>query len=174
MTIENIQLDYKKIRELPKRKEEFKQKRNGMLEKSTCWEIVENLRKKKNIPDTETTFAVITGLVQTGGSNKNAGPNTNYEISGITLNANEFSNAISSTMKNATIRQFCRTMADEIAMTAQAIEESGDLAKQMILEHPELNNEDAVWCSNFQTKNPKCPKKVRDWLIQNYNKRFRD
>jgi len=168
------QLDYTKIKELPKRKTEAQQKRNGMLEKNSCWEIVENLKKKKGIADTETAFALITGLAQTGGSNKNAGPNTSYEIGGFSLNANEFANIIGQTVKGGTIRQFCRTMADEIAMTAQAIEENGDLAKQMILEHPELNNDDAVWCSNFQTKNPSCPKKVRDWLIQNYNKRFKN
>lgn len=173
MEMEKYQIDFEKIKALPKKKIEQQQRRSGMLSKEICWEIIETTKKKKNIPDNETTLAIITGLVQNGGSNKNAGLNTTYEINGINLNSNEFNNIINQIQKGTTIRQFCRTMADEIAMVALAIEENGDLTKQMILDHPELTLEDAIWCSNFQTKNPNCPKKVKDWLVLNYSKRFR-
>lgn len=50
-------------------------------------------------------------------------------------------------------------MADDIVEFAKVMEEEGDLAKQIKLQYSDLKIDDLVWCSNFQTKNPNCPKK---------------
>ncbi len=44
----------------------------------------------------------------------------------------------------------------------------------MKLEILDVSKDEAIWASDFQTYNPKCPEWVRNWLINNYRKRFRD
>lgn len=150
-----------------------KEEKKGILSKEKCFMVIENTRKRKELPDKETAMALITGLVQNGGSNKSAG-NTSYERGNKILNSNELQQIITDVEKNATIRQFARTMANDIAEFAIIMEEEGDLAKQMRINHSDLSLIDLAWCSNFQTKNPNCPKKVRNWLAENYSKRFRN
>jgi hypothetical protein len=64
-------------------------------------------------------------------------------------------------------------MRDEIYSIADLLGEEGDLASQMRLVYPNISKSEAIWCSNFQTTNPKCPDRVRQWLAQNYSNRFR-
>lgn len=149
-----------------------KDEAKGILSRVKCFKVIEKVKTKKGLTDMETAMALITGLLQRGGSNKNAG-NTIYERDGKTLSSNELHGFIEEIAKKATIRQFARTMADDIAMFAQNMEEEGDLAKQIKLQHSDLSIDELVWCSNFQTKNPNCPKRIRNWLVDNYNKRFR-
>jgi hypothetical protein len=144
----------------------------GNINRVKCFKIIEKVRTKKKFESQEIAMAMITGLVQNGGSNKSAG-NTIFERNGLTLSSNEFHSCIIEFEKNGTIRQFARTMADDVIEFARAMEEEGDLAKQIKLQYSDLNIEDLIWCSNFQTKNPNCPKKIKNWLVENYNKRFR-
>lgn len=144
----------------------------GNINRSKCFKVIEKLKIKKKFENQETAMAMITGLVQNGGSNKSAG-NIIFERNGLTLNSNELHSCIIEVEKNGTIRQFARTMADDIVEFAKVMEEEGDLAKQIKLQYSDLKIDDLVWCSNFQTKNPNCPRKIRNWLVENYNKRFR-
>jgi hypothetical protein len=49
----------------------------------------------------------------------------------------------------------------------------GNLARTMKLEMKNVTHEEAVWASDFQTYNPECPDRVRNWLVKNYRSRFR-
>lgn len=149
------------------------QKIKGVISRQDCMKIVHLVKEKKNLPDIETAMILITGLVQNGGSNKNAGQSTFFNYVNNTLNANEFSNMITLISKNATIRQFCRTMAEDIANFALMLGLRGDLSKQMELSRLNATEEELIWCSNFQTRNPKCPVKVREWLVDNLHNRFK-
>jgi hypothetical protein len=53
------------------------------------------------------------------------------------------------------------------------MQEQGDLAQQMRLEDPSVTEAEGCWCSSFQTGNANCPEKVRRWLTNNYNSRFK-
>lgn len=132
--------------------------------------VVDALAKKKKT-DTLTIVTLITGLAQNGGSNKSAG-SAAYQVDDIVLGAAEVLKEINERHKNGTIRQLCRTIRDQIAAIAIAIGEDGDLAGQMKLEFPNISEEEAAWCSSFQTTNPKCPDNVRIWLVENHRKRF--
>lgn len=167
-----LSFDEKKIASIAssnKSKEDIK----GSINRTKCFKIVEKVKVKKGLPDLESAMTLITGLCQKGGSNKNAG-NTIYERNGKSLSSSELHIIIEEIEKKGTIRQFARTMANDIANFAIIMEEEGDLAKQIKLQHPNLSNEELVWCSNFQTNNPNCPKRIKDWLVENYNKRFRN
>ena len=51
---------------------------------------------------------------------------------------------------------------------ARALEEPGDLAIQMKLDHPDITREEEYWCSNFQKSNSDCPKRVGNWLKNHF------
>jgi hypothetical protein len=141
-----------------------------MAEK-TVEKIINTLTGKKKISET-IAVALIAGLVQNGGTNKGAGNSAKFTLGDQTLSAQELSNYIKKEQANGTVRQLARAMADEIAEVSLALGIKGDLANQMRYDHPDISQEEAVWCSNFQTTNTNCPTLVREWLVNNYRNRF--
>lgn len=143
----------------------------GSLSETQCEEVLKEIKQTLKINDTdpaemETTMALVSGLMQNGGSNRNAGPNVSYTLAGYTLSAADFQKFCRKKTSGGTARQFARTMANEIAKFAAILDEEGDLARQMRLDDPLLPRDLAVWCSNFQSENSQCPQIVRDWLVQ--------
>jgi len=144
----------------------------NVLSESICDEILEKLKEKYGFEDAE-VFVAITVVLQQGGTNKAARNNIKFTLNNKSLTAQDLQNTINVVKKNATNRQFARALANEIAQVALQLNIEGDLANQMRFEFPDLTQEEAVWCSNFQTTNSQCPKRVRDWLVNNYKQRFR-
>jgi hypothetical protein len=141
------------------------------LSNEAAAEVVSAIVKKKDCTET-IALLLITGVVQKGGTNKSAGSNTSFTCGDLSLNAQELQNIVSSVSKKGTNRQLARTLCNEIAQVALAANVEGDLANQMRYDHPDLSTTEAIWCSNFQTTNPDCPSKVREWLVNNYKSRF--
>jgi hypothetical protein len=141
-----------------------------MTEK-TIEKIINTLAAKKGISET-IAVALISGLVQNGGTNKGAGNSAKFALGDLTLSAQELGNYIKREQSNGTIRQLARAMADDIAEVSLALGIEGDLANQMRYDHPDITQEEAIWCSNFQTTNTNCPILVREWLVKNYRSRF--
>jgi replicative DNA helicase len=144
----------------------------NVLSENICDEILEKLKEKYGFEDAE-VFVVITVILQRGGTNKSATNNAKITLNGKSLTAQDLQNTIKIVKKNATNRQFARALANKIAQVALKLNIEGDLANQMRFEFPDLTQEEAVWCSSFQTTNSQCPEKVRDWLVKNYKYRFR-
>ena len=134
--------------------------------------IIEEIKNKLKTESKEEALVLITGILQKGGSNKNAINIVKFEYNNKTLTAQELQQAIHKIQKNTTIRQFAKTIADDIAKIALLLEMEGDLSNQIKYEYPNLPLEEMVWCSNFQTTNPNCPAKIRNWLVKNYRNRF--
>lgn len=134
-------------------------------------QIIKNIAEKKGISDT-VAMALIAGLVQNGGTNKGAGNSAKFTLGEYTLTAQELGNFIKKLNEGGTVRQLARAMADEIADISIEMGFEGDLANQMRYDYPDITKDEAVWCSNFQTTNTKCPDRVRNWLVENYRKRF--
>ena len=144
----------------------------NVLSESICDEILDKLKKKYQFDDAE-VYVAITVILQRSGTNKGAGNTAKVTLRDKNLTAQDLQNTINVIKKNATNRQFARALANEIAQVALQLNIEGDLANQMRFEFPDLTQEEAVWCSNFQTTNPQCPERVRNWLVQNYKHRFR-
>lgn len=163
--------DKKRINEFEKRitsKEDTK----GSLSREKCFKVIEKIKTMNGMEHNEDAMFLITGLLQRGGSNKSAG-NTIFNMNEFSISSSDLHKAIASVEKQGTIRQFARTMADDIYEFAVIMQEEGDLAKQIKLQITDLSIHELAWCSNFQTRNTNCPKKVRSWLVENYQKRFR-
>nr|YP_009492244.1 hypothetical protein [Pseudopediastrum sp. CL0201VA]AWI68896.1 hypothetical protein [Pseudopediastrum sp. CL0201VA] len=105
-----------------------------------------------------------------GGSNLNAGGKVKAIYADKELNSSQFTNFCRG--EGGTPRQFARAMGTIIANAAMKLGEPGDFSRLMRLDQPNLSDEHAVWCSNFQSQNPDCPEVVQTWLRENYNKRF--
>lgn len=134
-------------------------------------QIIQSISTKKGISET-VTVALIAGLAQNGGTNKGAGNSAKFTFGENTLTAQELTNHIKKVQENGTVRQLARAMADDIQEVAMTLKVEGDLANQMRYDYPDLTEEEATWCSNFQTTNINCPDRVRNWLVDNYRKRF--
>ena len=145
----------------------------GSLSEDVAAKVVEEIKRKKNIEKTSIALALITGLAQNGGSNVGAGTSVQYALGSHTLTSGELKFILNDIQKGATIRQLCRTLRDTLAEIAIMLKEHGDLSQQMRLEDPSMTETEACWCSSFQTGNPNCPEKIRRWLTNNYNSRFK-
>lgn len=146
------------------------------LSKETCEKIILELELNHfQGTEDEIIYYLIAGFLQKGGTNRNATIEFKTVIDEVeyTINTKMLQTAINSVNKRATLRQFARGIADEIAEVSVMYNIPGDLASQMKLNHPEITEEEAAWCSNFQTHNPNCPPYVREWLVENYNNRFK-
>lgn len=145
-------------------------KNSGMLDEAKALNIIQNIAKSKNLEIVQ-VMVLVAGLAQHGASNKNVGTLT-YTVDEKTLTNGEVNKAIANVDKNATPRQFYRSIRTDIQKIAEAFNEPGDLAKLMLQEHPNLTITEQTWCSNFQTNNPECPEIVKKWLTENAKKRF--
>jgi ribosomal protein L11 len=121
----------------------------GNMQIEQCTEIVKDIKGLQNFSSNTDAFVTIAGLCQVGGTNRNAGRRVTYTYKGITLNGNEFSTTCSK--RGGTPRQFVRTMATQIANIALRFKEPGDFSRQMKTDLSNINEEQAIWCSNFQT-----------------------
>jgi len=144
----------------------------GLLDHDTIENIIDLIKKTKKLNDYETVWILIAGLLQSGGTNKGTWNSIIFTYDNYFLSAQELQSLIKKVKKNATNRQLARTIADQIVEIAIELNISGDLAEQMRYEHPDLSEIEKIWCSNFQTTNPNCPKRVRNWLVFNYKNRF--
>jgi len=115
----------------------------------------------------------MTGLLQKGGSNSKAGSSINFSVGEYSLSSRQLNETIKKHSRIGTNRQMARIIADEVAEIALKLNIFGDLHNQMLLEYPNMTDQEKVWCSNFQTTNLKCPENVRKWLVMNYRSRFK-
>lgn len=143
-----------------------------LLNKVIVNKIIEETRRKVKMKSKEETLLLIVGILQKGGSNKNALHWISFTYKNTTLSAKEFDLVLSKITKNTTVWQFAWFIANDIAKIALLLEMEGDLSNQIKYEYPTLSIKELVWCSSFQTTNPKCPSKIRNWLVKNYWNRF--
>lgn len=149
-------------------------KNSGVLSEDKASKIIDaivTLKKIEGDSKRVLALALIMGIGQNGGSNKNIGT-VSYTVDKYSLSNIELNKAIGSIDKAATPRQFFRTIRDEVQELAEAFGEPGDLHRKLLADHPNASLTDQTWCSNFQTGNPNCPELIRDWLLQNAKQRF--
>lgn len=79
----------------------------GNINRNKCFKIIEKVKNKKGFENQETALAMITGLVQNGGSNKAAG-NTIFERNGLSLSSNELHACIKEVEKKWNYKTICK------------------------------------------------------------------
>ena len=169
-----IYVDMEKLKKIDKDLLKKTTRLESILDPETIKKINKKLSENLKIEEPINLSVLITILLQGGGSNKNAGNSISAKFENYTLTSKQLLEVIKQFKKNGTIRQYARGVANQVHEVADSLELEGDLAQQMRLEHPDLSLKDAVWCSNFQTRNPKCPKNVRSWLNKNHKNRFKN
>ena len=149
-------------------------KNSGYLEQGKIIQVLDTIAKEKNLPaDSKHTMALalVTGLGQNGASNRSVGT-ISYEINNVTITNIELKEYLAKADKNATMRQFFRSIRDDVHTMAVHLNEVGDLSKLMLRDFPNATNDELIWCSNFQTGNTNCPANVREFLDKNAKERF--
>jgi hypothetical protein len=149
-------------------------KSTGQMSEDECKRIITAVKTRGGFESDAHALIAISGLCQLGATNRNAGRSISYIYKTKVITAGDFLNVCQSIKGGGTPRQFARTMGSTIAKIAISLQEPGDLSRQMKLDHPNITPEEECWCSNFQSANPDCPDIVRDWLREDFRKRFNE
>ena len=150
-------------------------KNTNKFDSDTVEKIINEIIIKLELPENngqDTAWLLVAAVLQLGGSNQKAGNSISYTVNNFTLTSQQLNNIVKKITKSGTNRQLARSISDNIAEIATHLNIPGDLHSQILLEHPDLTNYEKVWCSNFQTQNPNCPERVREWLVNNFKSRF--
>lgn len=91
----------------------------------------------------------------------------------VIITQKQFKNAC--TKCKTTTRKIARGLRDEALLLARKFNIPGNLSKAYKLKYPQATLEELIWCNDFFTFafDTEMPDQVRDFLIENYNIRFR-
>lgn len=91
----------------------------------------------------------------------------------IIITQKQFKNAC--TKCKTTTRKIARGLRNEALHLARNFKMAGNLSKAYKLKYPQATSEELIWCNDFFTFafDTEMPDQVRDFLIENYNTRFR-
>jgi hypothetical protein len=142
------------------------------MSEEECKKIITSIKVCGGFESDTQALIAIAGLCQLGSTNRNAGRLITYTYKVKSISAGDLINICQSSKGGGTPRQFARAMGTIIAKIAINLNKPGDLSRQMKLNHPNLTLEEEVWCSNFQSSNPDCPNIGREWLPDDFRKRF--
>jgi len=146
----------------------------GEASNETCTKIMTLIatEAKSNLPGE--VLITVAYLLQRGATSPKTPSSTKFSYGTTTVTVEQIRKACR--IEKVTVRQFARGMKDRILRIMQALGDQapeGNLAKTMRLDIPKMSKEEAVWASDFQTYNPDCPTRVKNWLVKNYRERFR-
>ena len=134
--------------------------------------LVRVVREQCKIDNDIDAMVLICMVLQIGGSNRGGEKSISYTYNERKLTSGQLQEICSSVKGNGTTGKLARTLASTIIRIAFNLEELGDLARQMKMDFPDMTKEEEYWCSNFQTSNPDCPERVRNWLKSNFHSTF--
>ena len=148
---------------------------NGSASRRTCEAVVTAIcqeMEKRSISETETVLGIAILLQKGGTSPKQPDSNSvQFKTGKLTLQTIR-KHCINN---NISTRQLARGICQEIAELLIAVGEEapeGNLAKNYKMEMGKITWEEAIWASDFQTYNPKCPERVKNWLRKDYKEKF--
>lgn len=119
-------------------------KTSNKIDEKVTDKIIEETKDRLRIESKEEALVLITGVLQKGGSNKNALNSVTFEHNNKILSAQELQQIVNKIQKNITNRQFARAIANDIAKISLLLEIEGDLSNQIKYEYPNLSIQEAV------------------------------
>jgi len=150
-------------------------KSDGFMDEQLAKEVIAKVAELKYSGQKDKiaqAMILIAKLGQDGASNANIGTLKVTDNHDVSLTNIELKTIVNEKKKGATMRQFYKTIRDDVAQVAKLLNFPGDLAKQMQAEDSNVTAEELIWCSNFQTKNKNAPAKINDWLCKNAKEHF--
>ena len=130
---------------------------------------------KANADNMHAIKACACGLLQLGAASPKFDPNRSFTVGPVTIDNKTLRKAINDTDSSLTPRKLARALRDEIGVLSLHLDIPGNLSKNYLLSHPNSQISELIWASDFQTfsNNPSIPTTVKEWLLDNYNTRFR-
>lgn len=133
--------------------------------------IMDDINKAISSADSDETFTAVCCLLQKGGTSKQMNQSSSFEYGTVKVTKKVLNDAC--TKFKTTPRQLARALAPQIIDLAIAISLPGNQSKNFRLDYTDASQDELAWASDFQTFNENCPERVRNWLIKNYQTRFR-
>jgi hypothetical protein len=119
-------------------------KTSNQIDEKITDKIIEEIKDRLKVESKEEALVLVTGVLQKGGSNKNALNSVKFEHNNKILSAQELQQVVNKIQKNLTNRQFARAIANDIAKISLLLEIEGDLSNQIKYEYPNLSIEETV------------------------------
>jgi hypothetical protein len=160
------------------KEEQLKKKRQeegsvGQLTETQKGRVVEDLCVATKGGETD-VMIVIAILLQKGATSKKQLAKVTEEWNDVKISTGMLRNACSS--HKVTVRKLARAISSDVIGIMKSMKEHaypGNLAKRYLLENPDAKIEELIWVSDFQTFNPECPEKIKEWLTKDFNERFK-
>lgn len=140
----------------------------------TVIKTIVNLKKMPNTTESYNKVLVTCAIhCQQGATSPKYAESRVVTEHGVSLKVSEFRAALKTA--GTTARKFARGIRGVIVKVSKHYELEGNLSKSYKLENPNFDPQDLPWVSDFQTFNddPAMPSHVKQWLLENYRKRFR-
>jgi hypothetical protein len=147
----------------------------GEASKESAQKVLENIKKAAGADATSfDVFMVLTLLLQTGATSNKVPATKRMAFNTASITVNDIRTACGK--ERITVRQLARSLKDPIVDLLFSLGDNapeGNLARTIRLELKNISRDEAIWASDFQTYNDRCPTRVRNWLVKNYRARFR-
>lgn len=161
------------LKKLSQEKETYIAAREHKLRRVPAYQVLEQIKKEKNLDDTAEALAIVALMFQQGGTTRSCDGNTQITLYGQTTKLAEIRKALKDNHCNKAERKLARFFADEIQQIAQTMEVQGNLAMKITRNHPErqFTKEELTWLSDFQSDNENCPAELRTLILETFQNR---
>jgi hypothetical protein len=159
--------------EIVKKKQDSLASNDAKASLNTVNEIIEDLANASG-GSTEGSTICLCILLQRGGTSPKQANKVSETWKGARISLGMVRNSCAK--HKISVRKLARGMAQTIAIIMEYLGEDGyrgNLSKKYLEEHPDASDKDLIWTSDFQTFNLECPERIREWLIKDYNTRFK-
>jgi hypothetical protein len=149
----------------------------GVADHTEIDKVIKDILKQKNLVESQENYNRILCSCalhcQQGATSPKYADSRMVVEYGISLKVSEMRAALKAA--GITARKFARGIRNVIIKVAKSYLVEGNLSKAYKLENPNFDQQDLVWVSDFQTFNedPAMPVHVKEWLLDNYRRRFR-
>lgn len=136
------------------------------LSPDNCIDIINNFALKSKCTQEEAIIG-ITYLIQHGGTNLSK-KSLKIHFGETIFTIDTLREVVKEVEKTATVRKFAKGIRDLIICVAKINRWPGPLRNNIKINNPnqEIREEDAIWCLEVHSDNPKCPTLIRECLIR--------
>jgi hypothetical protein len=136
------------------------------LSSELCTDIINDFAIKSKCTQGKAIIG-ITYLIQHGGTNISK-KSLKITIADTIFTIDSLREAVKNAEKTATVRKFAKGIRDLVVPIAKLNHWTGPLKNNLKINNPnlEIQEEDAIWCLEVHSDNPKCPTLIRECLIR--------
>nr|QYB22877.1 hypothetical protein [Nitzschia ovalis] len=170
---ENTYITSELKEDLKKKKENFVGARSSTLSSVAVKEILEMIKKKYDLKDLGESVTVLAFLFQGGGTARSCDGNMVVTVFDKDVKLGDIRKILKEAKCNRAERKLARSLANDIYEISATLEIDGNLYKKIQRSNleREFTSDERAWLSDFQSDNVDCPIKLRNLIVETFQKK---